>query len=428
MTSTDSKPTVYVVGASGRSAAESVRQAGFRAIVLDLYADRDSGDARDILPIDSHPDSIVPQLSKLKSGWVLLTGGMENYPDLVEELARYHRVLGPTAEQIKCFRDIEVLSDSISQSGQSDVLSFPETVTSLSDVGSEFGWLSKSRSGCGGFHIERMSELGASAVAPNKVYFQREILGQSIGTVFSCEQSKVHLLGVTAALTSEVHESLVGPQPVLPPMAYRGSYGVIEISNLLRIAMCSWAHSITRKLHYTGIMQADWIVDENKAWLLEINPRWTASMEVIEWAIGQNIFSIQASFDDKLKTWLSGSPATRRATDWNLPKVDWNHCRDRLSGWDNGPILPPDSSGIFHRAARVLAQPFPAKTLYKAIQYASTPIVVSREQSDEMLLNRFNRFENRDIYVSGSAGWGDIPQVGTDISAGHPIASFFRVQ
>jgi len=149
--------------------------------------------------------------------------------------------------------------------------------------------------------------------------------------------------------------------------------------------MCSWAHSITRKLHYTGIIQADWIVDENKAWLLEINPRWTASMEIIEWATGQNLFSIQAGFDDELKTMISG-------------------------------------------AAAKTSRPFPAQTLYKAIQYASTPLVVSREQSDEMLLNKFNRFEKQGTSLSNFVGWGDIPQVGTAISAGHPIASFFKVQ
>ena len=30
----------------------------------------------------------------------------------------------------------------------------------------------------------------------------------------------------------------------------------------------------------------------------------------------------------------------RRVADWKLPIVDWDHCPDRLSGRDNGPILP----------------------------------------------------------------------------------------
>ena len=34
--------------------------------------------------------------------------------------------------------------------------------------------------------------------------------------------------------------------------------------------------------------------------------------------------------------------------------VDWDHCPDRLSGRDNGPILPAVLSGIFHPAARVI--------------------------------------------------------------------------
>jgi uncharacterized protein len=383
MTSFDLKPTVYVVGTSGRSAAESVRQAGFRAIVVDLYADRDSGEACDVLQIEKYPDSIVSQLKNVDSGIVLLAGGMENRLDLVVALGQYHRVLGPNVEQIKRFRDHEYLMWSINQSTRSGVLRFPETIRSQRDVNPEYEWLCKSYFGCGGFHIERLSNDRSATLIKDDYYFQREVAGRSVGTVFLCERSKVQLIGATAAITTAMHESLLGSQPALPPMAYRGSYGTIELTSLVQDAMCRWAHLLTRDLDFTGIIQADWIVDGNAAWLLEINPRWTASMEIIEWALDCNLFLIQASLDDELKPMLTE------------------------------PIAIPNLTAS-------------TKTLYKAIQYANSPFIVSEEQSNEVFASKFNRFNRMNSSCSNRGGWSDIPTAGTAIAIGQPIASYFK--
>jgi uncharacterized protein len=383
MSSCDLKPPVYVVGASGRSAAESVRQAGFRAIVVDLYADRDSGEACDILQIESYPDSVAAQLKSLEHGVVLLAGGMENHVELIDQVGKYHRILGPNVEQIKRIRDHEFLVSSINKSDHDGVLRFPETVPTVHDVDPKDNWLCKSFFGCGGFHIERFHDDYFANLKEGNYYFQREVTGQSVGTVFLCERSNVQLLGVTAAIDSLMHQSITGPQPILPPMAYRGSYGLIALPNIVKEAMCNWAFSFAQSLDYTGIMQADWITCNSVAWLLEVNPRWTASMEIIEWAQGCNLFSIQASLDNELKLMLSTAPA-------------------------------------------MVSRIAPMNILYKAIQYANSPFIVSEEQSNEMLASKFNRFERNAPSSSDRFGWCDIPRAGTPIETGQPIASYFK--
>ncbi len=382
MSSSDLKPPVYVVGASGRSAAESVRQAGFRAIVVDLYADRDSGEACDVLQIESYPDSVAAQLKSLDCGIVLLAGGMENHVGLIEDISQYHRILGPNVEQIKRIRDHEFLVSSINKSDHDGVLRFPETVPTAHDINPMQNWLRKSFFACGGFHIERLPNDRFADFKEGNYCFQREVSGQSVGTVFLCERSKVQLLGVTAALDALMHQSLTGPQPALPPMAYRGSYGMIALPKLVKEAMCRWAFSFAEAIDYTGIIQADWIINDDAAWLLEVNPRWTASMEIIEWALGCNLFSLQASLDNELKTMLSTAPA------------------------------------MFSRIAST-------RLLYKAIQYANAPFIVSEEQSTEMLARKFNRFEPNALTKADRVGWCDIPNTGTSIETGQPIASYF---
>jgi predicted ATP-grasp superfamily ATP-dependent carboligase len=384
MTSIESKPTIYVVGASGRSAAESVREVGFRAVVLDMYADRDTGAVAEVILVDNYPSSIVTQLKSLQPGWVLLAGGMENHSEIVAELSRFHRVLGPSAEQIEFFRKFETLENSIRESSHSNLLGFPRIARSPEDIDEIGRWLLKSRLGCGGFHIQRLPSIEQAMSLAEDLYIQREVFGQSVGTVFLCEPNHVKLLGATASITKEMHESLVGEQPELPLMAYRGSYGPICVPSDLEDAMCIWMQSLTHVANYSGILQADWVIGNNKGWLLEINPRWTAGMEIIEWATGRNLFSMQASLDKELMLLA---------------------CEPTFSS-------PRDST---------------SSRLFKAIQYAALPILVGQEQSDEMMQHKFNRFHKPARLGTSVAGWGDIPEPGVEISAGHPIASRFSV-
>lgn len=399
MKSIDKQPVIYVVGASGRAAAESVRQTGLRAIVLDLYADADSGDQVDLLIVESYPESILDQLSQQPPGWILLAGGMEHYPDLVTSLEEWHRLIGPNVTQLKQLRDLRFLSNSLAKSIK---LKFPTTIISdrerlisadndsiaISSAkkvlrSSEPVWLKKSWRGCGGFHIEEFrGTLPSKEIDFSTSYLQQKLFGRSIGSVFYCRSSQIELLGVVDAISQATHESLVGPQPELPRMAYRGSYGPTEISDELRDAMCEWIRELTRAIDYSGLLQVDWIVDNlDQAWLLEINPRWTASMEIIEWAAQRNLFSIQAGCTEGLREQI-------------------------------GPAI---GATLITRSEQ---------KLYKAIVYASSSFDVSSEMFNEMLDRKFQRFNQMHSDPVIESGWSDIPRVGTPIRLGNPLATW----
>ena len=397
MTLIQNPKVVYVIGASGRAAAESVRQSGLRTIVVDLYSDCDSGDHADVITVDSFPDSIVDQLRILPAGWVLLAGGMEHHLDAIAELERYHRLIGPSVDQIKWLRDFHYLSNSLTGSL---ALHFPETLIGERNCRSEAirlgrfsesnlsigtGWLKKSLRGCGGFHIEPSPRDCPETIDYSTSYFQQRILGRSIGTVFYCQEAETKLLGATESISKELHESLVGPQPELPAMAYRGSFGPIEIPGVVKDRMCRWIHSLSKKIDYQGLIQADWILDPNdEAWLLEINPRWTSSMEIIEWAMQENLFTLHASFDSDLRNAI------------------------------------PHASDSTNRTA-------PLNRIYKSVVYSMTNCIFSLERSQAMLSQKFHRFENNSSARISTDSWADIPRAGSLFRVGDPIASLFTV-
>jgi predicted ATP-grasp superfamily ATP-dependent carboligase len=48
--------------------------------------------------------------------------------------------------------------------------------------------------------------------------------------------------------------------------------------------------AITREFHLVGVNGIDFILKEKTVYPIEVNPRYTASMELVEWVYGLNIF------------------------------------------------------------------------------------------------------------------------------------------
>src|SRR4029077_10518962 len=81
---------VGVVGVSARAAVHSLARAGLAAWAIDLFNDRDlkrvAACAR--CPLDQFPDAIPTLADQFPPGPVLYTGGLENHPRVIAELAR----------------------------------------------------------------------------------------------------------------------------------------------------------------------------------------------------------------------------------------------------------------------------------------------------------------------------------------------------
>ena len=82
-------PAVGVVGASARAAVMSLARAGYAAWTVDLFADRDLKRIAPCVrcPLAEFPEAIPELADRFPPGPVLYTGGLENYPDVVAELA-----------------------------------------------------------------------------------------------------------------------------------------------------------------------------------------------------------------------------------------------------------------------------------------------------------------------------------------------------
>jgi len=109
-------------------------------------------------------------------------------------------------------------------------------------------------------------------------YLQEWIEGINIGATFCSEELGVRLMGVARSLVAAEY-----PGPL--PFIYRGNIAPWVVSEGVREQLLDFASLVTEETGLRGLWQADFVLQEGGSkeellWLLEINPRWSASMEL----------------------------------------------------------------------------------------------------------------------------------------------------
>jgi len=258
--------TIGVVGASARAAAFSLLRAGRQVITADLFADADL--ARHCLAtrIAPYPEGFFDWLAEAEcDGW-LYTGALENHPTLIDRLSTSQTLLGHTGDVVRRVRDPLELQTALTSAG----LHFPETQLADQRQPANDGWLGKtSRGSCG-------SGVGVTEGAN---YFQRRITGVPLSAVFQGNQ----LLGVTRQLVGERWTGAAEFQ-------YCGSIGPWPLSPVVQQQMLRLGEVLHSKFGLTELYGVDLLGDRNKIWTIEVNPRYTAAVEVVERAYGISVF------------------------------------------------------------------------------------------------------------------------------------------
>ena len=138
------------------------------------------------------------------------------------------------------------------------------------------------------------------------VYLQEFIEGESQSAVFCGEGGGARLLGVSRQLVGEdfLHAA---------PFRYCGSVGPLQPDAAQRQTLERFGSILARKCGLRGLFGVDGIVRDGAFWPVEVNPRYTASVEVLEYALGLSAMAWhRAAFDPSAP--LPGAAFGRRST------------------------------------------------------------------------------------------------------------------
>ncbi|HTM56757.1 MAG TPA: ATP-grasp domain-containing protein [Pirellulales bacterium] len=274
-----------IVGASARAAAHSARRAGYTVHAADLFADVDLGTRCASSARVHRYAEFAPVIDGEQPGAWMYTGALENHPALVERLARKRRLLGNAAAVLRRVRSPVAVAHSLARAA----LPHMEVRRTSDGLPLDGTWLRKSLRSAGGADIEHWDGRASTAGRSDRgYYFQRYSEGAPCSAVFVAAGDEARLIGVTRQLIGAAWTGARGYQ-------FCGSIGPMKISVQARDQLAALGSHLAREFQLQGLVGVDAVFDGDNVWPIEINPRYPASAEVLEQALGINVISLHVA-------------------------------------------------------------------------------------------------------------------------------------
>jgi predicted ATP-grasp superfamily ATP-dependent carboligase len=356
----DGTETVLIFGASARAAAFSALRAGFRPWCADLFADADLRQRVPAMQLPGrYPDAFVDLVDvELRGPW-MYTGGLDNLPFLVHSMSRRRRLWGNGRTVLIEARSPYSLAAVLRKAG----LPAPAVYTSqhpFADIARR--WLLKPVAGSGGAGIRFLRANTVQEAIASNYYLQEFLEGESRAAIYLGDGTSARLLGLTRQLVGRdwLHAG---------PFSYCGSVGPLPLTSDETKALERLGNTLAAGCGLRGLFGVDGIWRRGALWPVEVNPRYTASVEVIEYATGL------------------------RALTWH---------------------------GLVFEGGRLPREPVPgpADVVGKAIVFA-------REAIDFPVDGPWSKSLSSPWPVDELPAFADIPVAGTTVAAGHPVLTVF---
>jgi predicted ATP-grasp superfamily ATP-dependent carboligase len=134
-------------------------------------------------------------------------------------------------------------------------------------------WLVKPLASGGGLGVE---PLVPGTPRAGRVYFQERVPGPPFSAVFIADRRGTRLVGATRQLIGRAGA----------PFAYTGSVGPWPLDDVVGDRLRALGEAIAEAFRLIGLFGVDLVLRDDHPWPVEVNPRYTASVEVLERATG----------------------------------------------------------------------------------------------------------------------------------------------
>ena len=387
---------LILVGASVRAAAESARRAGLDVIAVDLFGDLQTRQAAetwfsvtevvDQIARPSGSNSVIANQWMAELQQHLQANGLRDCPPhdsgqwmlgIISRWPGCERLLVPSNDHVGDWRTrfrvlqssdssaLKVIGATLEQQALAQAPPFVAELAQRSGVDTPLtrfsgpvpsGWLVKqfSRTGGLGVHYADNEMLDESR------FCQAPVAGKACGATFVSDGRHCELLGICRALHKRIGKR---------PFVYAGAVGPVKVSQACWQSVERIGRELVDMTGLSGPLNVDLILTGSDVYLLECNPRYSGSMELIEAAWGQHAALPCSVFE---------------------PFARW---QQRIA--NHGP-LPLGQLGVKH------------------VVFAKQASVVDPQHFESVPL---------DGAVSGSFRWTDVPFETTALEAGAPIAT-----
>ena len=357
--------SLLIAGASVRSAVDSALRAGFKPLAIDQYNDEDLRQRCPCHRIEHYPSQLVEISQQIPPLPWIYTGGLEKHPQIVDQVSCRHHLLGNPGSVLRQACDPFLIQQILADHD----LHYPLTRTDWSPK-VPGRWLRKSIHSTGGKGVQWANQGINRSIPPTRkkakeeFYYQQFIPGICGSAVFIANRSSCRLIGATRQL---IGKRFTGGSS----FSYSGSLGPIGLSAGHQSTLSQIGDALTSTIGLRGLFGIDFVCADHEIWTIEINARFSASIEILE-----------AAFD--------------------ISCIDFHYqaCQDS--------VLPP-----------VLLNRSPLK-YGKAIVYARKSCTITPQCCQTW---SEQSAQGHHAALHGNYSFADIPAAGTTIPTGKPILS-----
>jgi predicted ATP-grasp superfamily ATP-dependent carboligase len=285
---------ILIIGISVRAMAESAVHGSYPVIALDAFGDQDLKELTESYSLhhDFHrrysSGALYRASRQLAFDAVAYTSNLENHPEILNRFAGRCRIVGNSPQVIGSVRCWPTLFERLKQAG----FSVPETVLADEESRVDSGrcWLVKPVLSGGGHGI---AFLHGEKPPPGPFMIQEYIPGKPCSASFVANGRKSVIIGIAEQLTGMRQFGSQGFRycgSLLPlPETLNPETGNTILEQVRRLAAF-----LTDEYGLTGANGMDFILNGDQVCLTEVNPRYSASMELVEQAYDLPVFHLHA--------------------------------------------------------------------------------------------------------------------------------------
>ncbi len=270
-----------IVAVTGRALAASAARGGYASVVLDFFADRDTRAHAQATRVVALPHALRLDARALRAaireltpadGWmgVVPGAGFEARPALLDLLAGCAPLYGNPADVVARVKDPARFTSLL------DGLGLPHPEVSLAPAADPRGWLEKRTGGAGGVHIRP-----ATRRLPRGAYLQRWCEGRALSATFLANGQRALILGFNEQWTEGTPER---------PYLYGGAVSGLQLPATFGAELAGALDALVRATGVVGLGSLDFLREGNAWWILELNPRPTATMELHDPGFPRGLF------------------------------------------------------------------------------------------------------------------------------------------
>jgi len=261
------KKKLIIAAISARGYAQAAHEQAYSVITLDAFADADTQAlAEQCFKVKFDENGVDEVDFKHQFSQIEIDGDccfvygslFDTKPALLAWVAARVRVLGNSAETLRIARSLDFfrLLDDLS-------IEHPEVQLNVPD--DAHNWLAKSLFSTGGAHVKPAS------VYKEGDYFQRKIEGVSVSLLFVADGKAATVIGFNQQFSAPTLEM---------PYRFAGAVSNVVLSLQVQQHFVEAAEKLTVELGLIGMNSLDAVLEGERLWILELNPRLSATFNL----------------------------------------------------------------------------------------------------------------------------------------------------